>query len=280
MNYVRNKLIENSINLLENSFDRFSNYQGLPEFIFDKIPELRNLKYKRNQINLDFSRYKWLKENLNYEVSSVLDIGANLGYFSFSLANDLNVKVDLYEPYKTYYEVSKNLCSLIKFNKKMNLFNDSIGLNNISEIQKYDLVINLNILHHAGVFFDKKRFKEFDNWLEYSKIYLGKLREKSKFLFFQVGNLSRGEVIFESDVFFDLMKQLFKLSNWNIRKIGIIKNLEKLEYVNIDLRELEKVRLFKCRRNEKTNLVDYFFNGRIIKSLQTGFAQRPIILCD
>ena len=111
MNVERDKLIKNSINLLENSSDRFSNYQGLPEFIFDKIPELRNLKYKRNQINLDYGRYKWLKENLNYKLSSVLDIGANLCYFSFSLVNDLSVKVDSYEPYKIYYDVKKTCYS-------------------------------------------------------------------------------------------------------------------------------------------------------------------------
>ena len=54
------------------------------------------------------------------------------------------------------------------------------------------------------------------------------------------------------------MKQLFKRNGWNIKRVGIIKNLETLEYVNIELKELERIKLFKCKRNKKTNLVDYF----------------------
>ncbi len=280
MNLKRNQLILNLKNLLEESSDRFSNYQGFPDFIFDKIPEFRDFKYKINQINLDSSRYKWLKESLNNKPNSVLDIGANLGFFSFSLINDLKIKVDLYEPYKAYYDFAKNLCDLLKFKKKMKMFNKCIDLDEISKIQSYDLIINLNILHHAGIFFDNLKFNEFDSWFEYSKTYLKKLRIKSKYLFFQVGNLANGKPIFETKDFFEVLSKLFKLSGWQIENIGIIKNLETMDYINCEIKELETINLFKCRRNKKTNLVDYFSDGKIIKSLPTGFAQRPILLCS
>ena len=141
------------------------------------------------------------------------------------------------------------------------------------------MAINLNILHHAGIFFDTKTYKNYNDWFDFVNEYLFKLHKKSKYLFFQVGNTANGEAIFNSDEVLKIMNTIFSKSGWEVIKIGIIEDLNKLEYKNYLNKNLDSIKLFKCIRNKKTNLVDYFYNRKFVKSLKSGFAQRPIWVC-
>ena len=178
-------LIFELIKILENSKFRFSNYQDLPGFIFEKIPELKKIKYKKNQLNLDNARYSWLKGLVDSEIQRVSEIGSNIGFFSFNMTNDFGVNYESYEVNKDYSEVNKKLSRLLKLNHLLKAYTISMNLKSLLDMKEHDLHINLNVLHHAGTAFDKDLINSQSDWFEYSKNYLGNLSKKGKYLFFR-----------------------------------------------------------------------------------------------
>ena len=263
---------------LENSKFRFSNYQEFPTFLIKKYPELSKIEYTVNQINLDQKRYEWLLKNLPEDkYKNICEIGANIGFQSISFAYDFRANIDCFETNTDYANLIFLISKLIKLDPLINSSDKSINLENISNLNHYDLIINLNVLHHAGCIFDTQHVKKLDDWFDYSEKYLNKLLSKSKYLFFQSGNMQKGKAIFPSEKSIEYLKKIIIKSGWKILSFGVIKNLELLDYESFNYDQIDEVNLFKCRRNSYE--VDYFFNEKFVKSLETGLAQRPLWLC-
>lgn len=104
------------------------------------------------------SRYETIKnfckENL-YEGFTVMDIGANMAYFSIRLIEDFNAKSFAYE-----FNDFKAREKIINKNKSKNIMyiNRKIQLNDLylmSGVVKYDLILALSVLHHVSEPLDK-----------------------------------------------------------------------------------------------------------------------------
>lgn len=93
----RKKLIE----LLKEE-SKHSGYQMLPPCLVEVMGEApAGLVGDKRQ---DASRYDWFNCKWDSSVNSIIDIGANLGYFSFRALKDFNVKINAYEPYEPHAE--------------------------------------------------------------------------------------------------------------------------------------------------------------------------------
>lgn len=172
------------INLYKIS-SKHSNYQNIPHFISDEL----GFKVDINEDwRGDTARYLFLKENIEFkEATNVADVGANTGFFTLSFAND-NKNTNFIA-----YEINENhskLISLIKDALEMNnvsVLHKGIDYLSIEDIPKYDVVLHLNILHHAGVDFDKNYVKDVNDFYQYAVNYLTLLRNKCRILVFQMG---------------------------------------------------------------------------------------------
>ena len=206
---INNQKIKDLKNTLESYDFRFSNYQDIPSFILQKIPELQKIKYKKNQIDLDSKRYEWIEKNLPKDINKICEIGSNLGYFAFSLANYYPFIVDAYEANESYTSVCNIFTKLVELESKLKFYSQSIDINGIDSLKKYDLIINLNVLHHAGIFFDKSIISNKQDWIDYAILYMQKLNKISKYLIFQTGNMSKGKAIFSSNDTIKVIKMIF-----------------------------------------------------------------------
>jgi SAM-dependent methyltransferase len=107
---------------------------------------------KKGQRECD-SRYLVIKEHLRkfQRPFTMLDIGANLGYFSFRIACDFPESIcvmieDHYsEKLKTLCE-ENNLTNIIFLKQKVN----SKLLEKIADCEHFDVVLALNVVHHIG----------------------------------------------------------------------------------------------------------------------------------
>lgn len=277
---IINQKIKDLKKALESYNFRFSNYQDIPSFILNKIPELKDIKYKKNQIDLDSKRYVWIEKNIPKSINKACEIGSNLGYFAFSMANYHPFIVDAFEANKSYTHICNIFTKLVELEKKLKFYNESIDLKGISSLKNYDLIINLNVLHHAGVFFDQGSIYNKQDWINYSILYMKKLSEKSKFLIFQTGNMSNGKAIFSSNDTIKILKMIFDNSGWIVKKVGVINDLKNLDYQSYNIEEVNSIRLFKCRRDKEKNKVAYYSNQKLVSYMQTGLAQRPIWFCQ
>jgi 2-polyprenyl-3-methyl-5-hydroxy-6-metoxy-1,4-benzoquinol methylase len=99
------------------------------------------------------SRYAVIKKHLEkYQRSfTVLDIGANLGYFSFRIAYDFpNATCIMIEDHygNSLEQLCKenNLKNVIFLKKKV----DAESLSKLSECEHFDVILALNVVHHIG----------------------------------------------------------------------------------------------------------------------------------
>lgn len=276
---MNKKDITNLKNLLNKKKFRFNNYQEIPKFIQKELLKKSiKLNYRQHQLLLDDSRLKFLTKNLKKKPKKVTEIGSNLGYFVFNLARKYNAKITGYEPINNYAKITKQLSKFAKLEKNIIIINDSIKLSNIKKLEKTDLIVELNVLHHAGNYFDILSVKKLGGWRNYALKRLTLLKKKANFLFFQTGNSGKKQH-FKSEESINFTSKLLKESGWKIIFFGTIKNLDTLRYSKGYLNKKKSYMEYECARNPKTNLVEYKNKKKLLKSLKTGMASRPLWIC-
>lgn len=276
---MNKKYITNLKSLLNKKNFNFNNYQQIPNFITKEL--LKNsieLNYKQDQLSLDKLRLEFLTKHLNKNPKKITEIGSNLGYFVFSLAKKYDSKIIGYEPIKHYSQITKKLSEFINLKKNIIIKNKSVKLEDIKKLLKTNLIIELNVLHHAGNYFDKNKVKKLGGWRNYALKRLSLLKTKSDYLFFQTGN-SGLEQHFKSEDSVKFVSKLLKDSGWKIKAFGTIKNLDLFKYTKGNLNNNKSFVEYNCSRNLKKHLVDYKIKNKLLKSLKTGMAARPIWVC-
>ena len=200
---------EDVLNMKLNS--RHSNYQNFSEFTKSS---------NKNNINLDKLRFNWVQKviNTNNKISQMIDIGSNLGYMCVKFNEIFNVRCLGYEYEKATYVKAKRI---INKNSKIKYLNKGLKLSTLKSLKKTDLIIHLNVLHHAGHMYDKNLIKNPNDWKKYSLKYLNILSKKSKYLFFQTGNVNFNKSYFSNEETFVLLPQILKSSGWNIKFIEL-----------------------------------------------------------
>ncbi|WP_430788230.1 class I SAM-dependent methyltransferase [Virgibacillus flavescens] len=96
------------------------------------------------------NRYNKIKEYLTKyhfnEPFTVLDIGANFGYFSFRIAEDFDASVTMIESNSEINEIVKQ-----NDNDKVKLINQHVSVKDLKRImqgENFDVILALSILHH------------------------------------------------------------------------------------------------------------------------------------
>ena len=162
LDYYFNELKNNQINLddliniLKNSdeFKELSKNQKIPQSNMSSVDTYNDIRINGKTLSLGYRNsekryseiFKFCKK-FNRPIS-VLDLGAAEGYFTFRLAEDFDgvfVAVES-NPERKLLELCKknNDHKVLLLNKQMNLKN----LKNIKEVQHFDIVLALNIIHH------------------------------------------------------------------------------------------------------------------------------------
>ncbi len=275
MNKIKNIKLEKTLNEKKIIF---TNYQEIPTFIIKNLKNNINFSlYKQDQIKLDTPRYNFLIKNTKKIPKSVVEIGSNIGFFILNLAYHYKCNATGFEPIKKYSSLTNEFAKLNQIEKKIKSHPKPITLENIKNLPKSDLIIELNVLHHAGNYFDKNKVNSLGGWRNYAKKRLKLLGKKTSNLFFQTGNSGK-ETLFPSKDSVKFISKLLEESGWKVKAFGTIRNLDNLSYTKGNLKIKSSYSNYECIRNKK--LVDYKKNNKFIKSMVTGMASRPIWICE
>lgn len=256
---------EKKMNLVElkNLYEdgsKHSVYQNIPKFVSDRIEYKVQLDENWRG---DTSRLTYINDKLkNIDFNLIGDIGANTGYFSLSLANEMKDKKVI------SYEINNNHVEFINtikenFNlENIQTINKGVDLEGIDYLREVDIYMLLNVIHHAGVDFDVNLDVSNLNFKQYANQYLEKLKNKCKILIFQMGYNHGGNklkpIISPSEIkkMFDYQIDLIQETEWKIMDIAYATNRDKeykslLEY-GIDIGEFNKydVELFNAYLEE------------------------------
>jgi len=250
-------------------------------FFYQKIPDFISGKKKNIKIDQDLMRLRWFLKNFRLKNAKVLDIGSNFGFMCLNLSKIRRYNCTGYESEKPVYKFSEKLKKRSKL-KNVFFYNKQLKFNNLDNLKNYDIIFLLNVLHHAGHTYDKSKIQNYKNWINYTIYYLKKIRKKSKYIFFQTGNVNFGTQYFNSKNTFKIIPQIMKKSGWKIKKIGVVENFKDkiFNYKTYTQSNIKKIPLITCGRNKKNNLVEYKLKNQIIFKHETGFLQRPLWICE
>jgi hypothetical protein len=199
----------------------------------------------------DEERAKFIFNNLNFEGLKVLDIGANIGYFTFcsvfaGASTVTSIESDEIDSKLIHLETK-----LLGVLDTVNVIQDSFNFS-IKQKSKHDVVLCLNVLHHLGRYFDntdlslkdsKNKMVEYLNLLSYS----------TKYCWFQMGFNWKGD---ENSPLFDngLKSEVIDFIHtncsdyWEVQKIAILDD-ETMQYssINPKIQRIDKLGEFGNR---------------------------------
>ena len=234
----------------------------------------------------DISRYEWFKSRCGSLSGPVLDIGANIGYFSFRIIQDFKVKVIGYEPYGPHSRVLsliRDICEVDPNN--IVIENKGVGLRDIESLPEAEIIVLLNVLQHAGEDFDHELVVSLEEWRDYAVEYLTKLRTKASLMFFQMGYTWKGheEKLCEDNDIIDFTVKLLDDAGWKVKHCGIVKNIVRpLCYEDQPVSTTEHNPVFFKAWNSLPSKI----MKKIIGIVRPGyfriyrFAQRPLWICE
>ena len=155
---------------------KFGRYQELPPAVLRRCPDAAQIGYENDaHIPSDGPRYRWLKDNIDIAGLAVTEIGANIGYFALSAVDSGARSVHAYEPVAAFSEACAVLAEICCFEDRLVSINDGLTLGAVEALPEVDLVIMLNVLHHAGTVFDQDKVIGKGGWRAYARDYLERL---------------------------------------------------------------------------------------------------------
>lgn len=266
---------------------KHSAYQMLPDCLGVVGTDLaQGVGFKRQ----DDKRYNWLASKLTNLSGTVVDIGANLGYFTFQLLKDYSVDVIAYEPYEPHARVISIIRELCGYKEtRLRVMNQGVGLREIDLLPESNLLLLLNVIQHAGEDYDADLVRTVDEWRNYAISYLAKLRDKTDMLFFQMGYtwLGHDAKLCSDDEIIDFTAKLLTDAGWTIKHCGVIsKHALPITYedYSVSLTSHNPVYLGERKRSLLPKLTARLQSLLSLPSAEKfisyRFAQRPLWLCE
>jgi len=258
------------------------NYQDLASLVQVLSGEPHLVGYTHEQIPVDQERYQWLKTRIASRagVRSVLEVGGNLGYICLRLVQEIGLRATCLEPIEDYVRISNLLAKGFGLEHLYQSRRAFVLWDNIAELPQADVLINLNVIHHAGRVFDCEVVARLGGWAAYAQSYLEKLAHKGRYLFFQTGNTWPAARLFENTEAPEFLAGILGRGGWRVIDVGIFDKLPELSMSSYPLSEMASIPRIWCQRNTATDLVDYYHERRLLASFPTGLAQRPLFFCE
>lgn len=224
MKHSQSKLRE-ELQALYHDESKHAGYQSLPDFVREALGynEEINQEWRGDKVRFDYI----LKELPWADCPSVGDVGANTGFFTFSLARAFSasrfVAYEANSKHATFIRLVRDYFDLQNVTVEEKMMN----LAGLDALSRHDVLILFNVLHHAGHDFDANLVKSVTDLEGYCVEYLGEIRHKASWLVFQMGSNWGGNkalpiVPLKEDARkICYMARLLTQSKWTIRKIAL-----------------------------------------------------------
>jgi len=275
-------MLKEKLEALYNDGSKHSRYQNIPAFVRNELGYTETIDENWRG---DTARYTYLTETLSFgDGKSIGEIGANTGFFTLSLAHS--------NPSSTFYayEINPTHAAFIQdigdsFQmKNLVVKAQGVDMEGIALMENHDILLNYNVLHHAGVDFDSDKLSSVDEYEAYATEYLKRMAAKTKKMVFQIGSNWGGNklkpIIPLSD---DAEKiafnaRMFKNAGWKILDISLHTRLNgSLEYRAISPDILELINC--CTIGEEKSLIEKLVDLTEFPNF-SEFYRRPIFIVE
>ena len=209
---------------------KHSNYQILPQ----RISNIIEIPNDRIISRFEKERLDFISKKVDFTGKKVLDIGGNTGYFSFESLDLGADSVTHIEGNAEHSDFVKNMARLTDSDIKT--LNTYFDFNEILKDEYFDVVFNLNVIHHLGDDFgDNKISKE--KALQTMSETFKYFEDRCGTMIFQMGFCWKGdrnELLFENGTkseMIDFVKNSIG-EKWKISTIGIAETTNNQTFYN------------------------------------------------
>ena len=164
---------------------KHAQYQTLPE----PLAKILQMQFQVNEEwRGDRPRYPVIISQIPTQPNlRVLDVGANTGFFSLSIAHDRpKARVTACELNTTHARIIGLLAEVGGYGN-VKVIDTPANLDNLPRFEQQDCILHLNILHHAGHDFDREHIPNQSAYKKYAIEYLRRLGAIGRQLIFQMG---------------------------------------------------------------------------------------------
>jgi len=224
MNREQAARLKDELTALYNDLSKHSVYQSLPDFVANAL----GLQFPiQEEWRGDRVRWQYLAGRLaSRELESWCDFGANTGFFSLTLAHDSPARrvlaVEANSSHARFIERVRDAFGL----SNLTVSRQAVGIDGLPGLGEHDVLLHLNVLHHAGADFDRGRVTGVDDFLPYAKDYLARLRGIARVLVFHLGSNLWGDKsrpivpAADDEAKLRLFSGLLRDAGWRIRDIA------------------------------------------------------------
>lgn len=275
-------MLKEKLEALYNDGSKHSRYQNIPEFVRNELGYTETIDENWRG---DTARFNYLTQILDFGgAKSIGEIGANTGFFTLSLAHaNPTSTFYAYEINPTHAAFIQDIAESFQM-KNLVVKAQGVDLSGISLMEKHDILLNYNVLHHAGVDFDTDKLSSVEEYEAYAVEYLSRMAAQTRKMVFQIGSNWGGNktkpIIPLSD---DAEKiafnaRLFKKSGWKVSDISLHTRLNGiLEYRALSADILEKINT--CPIGEEKQLIEELVDLSEFPGF-SEFYRRPIFIVE
>ncbi len=164
---------------------KHSSYQSIPQFISDILGYQEDI---RREWRDDRNRYDYILSQVTPRPGERwVDFGANTGFFTFSLAHAYpESQILAVEANPDHASFLSQIGAAFGIDN-VRVCSEAIGLDRLDELKPADVMLHLNVLHHAGSDFDAHHVTNQESFHPYATRYLDRLRSSTRTLVLQIG---------------------------------------------------------------------------------------------
>ncbi len=230
------------LKLLFSSNSKHGAYQQMPELLVPFLGDLLNTPSCDEQ-----ARRFYVEEKIDFVNKNVLDIGANIGYFSFAAVQNKARHITAYEGNLEHAEFIKLAAAFLNLEDKLIVKSTYYPFIE-KELTPFDITFLFNVLHHLG-----DDYGERFTFRDLTKIHAAILKQlnlmafNSKTLLFQLGFNWQGNKNFPLFTHGTKKEQIQFITNgtsdyWDIQHIGVYEPLQK-KYVTLNENNVARIDL-------------------------------------
>jgi hypothetical protein len=275
-------MLKEKLEALYNDGSKHSRYQNIPEFVRNELGYTETIDENWRG---DTARFSYLTKTLQFgKGKSIGEIGANTGFFMLSLAHaNPSSTFYAYEINTTHAAFIHDIAESFEM-KNLVVKAQGVDMQGIELMENHDILLNYNVLHHAGVDFDTDMIASVEEYEAYATEYLKRMAHKTKKMVFQIGSNWGGNklkpLIPLSDdaekIAFNI--RLFKNSGWKVLDISLHTRLNGfLDYRGLSANVLEQ--LNACPVGEEKSLIEKLVDLSEFPSF-SEFYRRPIFIVE
>ena len=273
--------LKDELRRLYSARSKHSAYQNIPDFVSEALGYSEQIDEGWRG---DRPRLEWiLDKRTPGNGERWVDFGANTGFFTLSLARQYpQAEFVAVEANPDHAQFIARIADCFEL-QNVNVIDRAIGLDDLATLPRCDLLLHLNVLHHAGHDFDQQKVRSTDQFPGYARRYLSALKGSADAIVFQIGSNWGGDktlplVPADDDIQkLRVFSEWLHAAGWNQVSTACARHLDRICYDDIAQAVVAALssgeQLGDARLAQALSAFD-------LASFPGEFYRRPLFLCN